>query len=133
MRSFAKVVVALALVACGGDDGGNPDVGKDTLPKAGTEPGDPTIVSAVGTCELENNVPFIVVNAEALDPMGEMNLGDCSATIDSMTQQAPYSSGCALSFVDLGCSVGQSVIVDLTVWNKTAGHAMASLTLMLLR
>jgi hypothetical protein len=131
MRSFAKVVVALTLVACGGDDGGS-DPGTDTFPKTGDEPGDPTIVSAAATCELEGNMPFIVVNVEALDPMGAANLGDCSGKIGSVSQQGSFSGGCSLSF-EQSCTIGQSVIVELTVGNKSGGETTASVTLMLLQ
>jgi len=109
------------LVGCGGDD--TPLGGADMLPKRGERASDPTIVSATAECNGARDTDVLV---GASDPMGEANLGTCSVTIGTRTEQGAFYEGfCDVTIDDTNCMPGP-VVISMTVGNKTGGFTMAS-------
>jgi hypothetical protein len=132
--------VGLALTACGSDDNGPAGDGKDTLPKRGELSGDPTIVSATAQCSWGNDdVPapgdlpkYIELKVAGSDPAGQPNLGTCSVTMNSVSDQDSFgtSSNCYM-YLNKGstCNAGEVATFGITVSNDTGGVTTASVKL----
>jgi len=124
----APWILGLALMACGGESGG-----EDTLPKRGERSNDPTIVSASAECVVEGSaLSAIIVRVAASDPMGQDNLGTATVEIDGKSDVDGFSSGSAgtsYNEIDTPCVKGTAYTVDITVANKTAGVTTASVSL----
>lgn len=133
---MAALLMAMMATACASDES-PAGAGDDVLPMRGERTGDPTIVSAVASCEgrivlpdSPPSTPNLEIEVDGSDPTGESKLGHCAVTIGSVTNQDSFYDGsCDVAFSSIPCEHGKSHVVGITISNEAGGVTTASVTL----